>query len=83
MEYNEPNPDLFSLSLSKAAKFNLTISLAKTYEPQGIHVGAIRVGGIVGLDEKLFNPKNIADRYWTCYTQEKGSWSRGIDMSDV
>jgi hypothetical protein len=80
MEYNNPNPDLFSLSLNKAAQFNLTISLAKTYEPKGVHVGVIRVGGIVGLEEKFFNPPNIAERYWSFYSQEKGKWTREIDM---
>jgi len=82
MEYNNPDPGLFSLSLNKAAQYNLTISLAKTYEPQGIHVGVIRVGGIVGLEEKFFNPANIAERYWSFYSQDKGKWSREIDMKE-
>jgi hypothetical protein len=82
MEYNNPDPDLFSLSLNKAAQFNLTISLAKTYEPQGIHVGVIRVGGIVSQEEKFFNPPNIAERYWSFYSQGKGKWTREIDMKE-
>ncbi|KAL6918664.1 hypothetical protein FSST1_002690 [Fusarium sambucinum] len=66
----EPMPDLFALSLVKAAQLNLVHSLAMVYKPQGVHVGVINVAGFVSEEEKERNPKNIADKTWEWFTSD-------------
>ncbi|KAH7006690.1 hypothetical protein EDB82DRAFT_423436 [Fusarium venenatum] len=55
----KPMPDLFALSLVKAAQLNL-----------GVHVGVINVAGFVSEEEKERNPKNIADKTWEWFTSD-------------
>lgn len=69
----EPIPQVFALSLAKAAQRNLVQSLRMTYEPQGVYVGLINVGGPVTDDHPTRNPDNIAERTWT--------WFEGIKES--
>jgi len=78
--HNNPEPDMFSLSLNKAAQYNLAISLAKEFEPKGVHVGVVVVGGVVTPQEPYYNPKNISERYWRLYSQKRTEWTREIDM---
>ena len=59
-----PIPQLFALSLVKAAQRNLVQSLNLTYAPEGVHVGVINVAGAVSPDEPERNPKNIAAKTW-------------------
>ncbi|KAF6816169.1 short-chain dehydrogenase reductase sdr [Colletotrichum musicola] len=69
----EPIPQVFALSLVKAAQRNLVQSLRMTYESQGVHVGLIVVGGAVAEDHPTLNPGNIAERTW--------AWFKGIKES--
>ena len=48
----EPMPDLFALSLAKAAQRNLVKSLSMTYGPHGVHIGVINVAGFISAEEK-------------------------------
>jgi NAD(P)-dependent dehydrogenase (short-subunit alcohol dehydrogenase family) len=73
---------MFSLGVSKAAQYNLTQSLANTYEPKGVHVGIVVIGGRVTEDEELYSPKNIAEHFWTLYAQNRDEWTREIDMGE-
>jgi hypothetical protein len=73
--YKSPFAPYFSLSLSKAAQHNLTMSLAQEYSKQGVHVAAVVVHGLVKPEgDKYFGPRVIADVYWKLYEQgaEKG-----------
>ncbi|KAI1313777.1 NAD(P)-binding protein [Xylaria venustula] len=66
----EPDPELFALSLVKAAQRNLVQSLALTYGPLGVRVGMILVRGFVGPDKEESNPENIANRAWEWVSSE-------------
>lgn len=66
-----PIPQLFVLSLVKAAQRNLVQSLSLTYAPQNVHLGLINVGGQVSPDHEVFNPNNIAAKTWEWFNQDK------------
>ncbi len=66
-----PIPQLFALSLVKAAQRNLVQSLNMTYAPEGVHIGVINVAGIVTPDEPERNPTNIAARTWEWFEAGK------------
>lgn len=59
-----PIPQLFALSLVKAAQRNLVQSIDLEYGSQGVHIGVINVGGPVSLDHPDWNPSNIATKAW-------------------
>jgi hypothetical protein len=61
-----PFPPFWSLSVSKAAQFNLAGSLAMVYAPLGVHVGAVVVNGIVGKEGEM-SPGSIAGELWGLY----------------
>lgn len=67
----QPIPQLFALSLVKAAQRNLVQSLNMTYAPEGVHVGVINVAGIVSPDESERNPANIAAKTWEWFETGK------------
>ena len=67
----EPIPQLFALSLVKAAQRNLMQSLAMTYVSEGVQVGLITVGGPVSPTAETWSPKNIAARAWEWFAQSK------------
>ncbi|KAK4041220.1 hypothetical protein C8A01DRAFT_34741 [Parachaetomium inaequale] len=64
-----PIPQLFALSLVKAAQRNLVQSLNLTYAPSGVHVGVINVAGAVSPDEPERNPTNIAAKTWEWFEE--------------
>jgi short-subunit dehydrogenase len=72
----EPIPELFSLSLTKAAQLNLVRSMHMTYAPRGVHVGVINVGGAVSEDHERFNPANIAAKTWEWYADAQPEVNR-------
>lgn len=76
----EPMPDLFSLSLVKAAQLNLTKSLDLVYKPQGVHVGVVIVGGNVTATHETLNPPNIAAKTWSLFDQSKGSQTFSVEI---
>ncbi|KXX82454.1 hypothetical protein MMYC01_201656 [Madurella mycetomatis] len=65
----EPIPELFALSLVKAAQRNLVQCLDKAYGPMGVHIGVINVSGPVAPNEKERNPTNIAAKTWEWFEQ--------------
>ena len=70
----QPIPQLFALSLVKAAQRNLIQSLRMEYGSQGVHIGMINVGGPVSPDHKDWNPTNIAAKAW--------EWFSGLKEQD-
>lgn len=64
-----PIPQLFALSLVKAAQRNLVQSLNLTYAPEGVHVGVINVAGQVFPEDPVRNPTNIAAETWKWFEQ--------------
>jgi len=78
--YKDPIPDLFSLCLTKSAQRNLVVSMAKIYNTKGIHVGLISVGGRVETEAKHLNPKNIAERTWGLFDQDRDSWDLEVEI---
>ncbi|CAM1507791.1 Fc.00g046390.m01.CDS01 [Cosmosporella sp. VM-42] len=65
----DPIPDLFCLSMVKAAQRNIVQSLSKVYGNDGVHIGMVTVGGPVDPSAKTHNPTNIAARTWELFEQ--------------
>lgn len=66
-----PIPQLFALSLVKAAQRNLMQSLSLTYASQGVHLGLINVGGPVSPEAETWNPTNIAAKAWEWFEKSR------------
>lgn len=66
-----PIPQLFALSLVKAAQRNLMQSLSLTYVSEGVHLGLINVGGPVSPEHETWNPTNIAAKAWDWFAESK------------
>ncbi|KAK5996547.1 hypothetical protein PT974_01882 [Cladobotryum mycophilum] len=67
----DPIPDLFVLSMVKAAQKNMVQSMAKTWGHE-IHIGVLTVGGVVDPSFETLNPLNIASQAWKWFDQPKG-----------
>jgi NAD(P)-dependent dehydrogenase (short-subunit alcohol dehydrogenase family) len=73
----EPLPDVTSLSLGKAGVRALAESLARAYEPAGVHVATVTVAGTVAPGS-AFDPDEVAEEYWRLHTQPAGAWERVV-----
>lgn len=73
----EPTPEATSLSLGKAGVRALTELVARAYEPTGVHVATVTVGGTVAPGS-AFDPDEIAEEYWRIHTQPAGAWEREV-----
>lgn len=73
----EPYPNWASLSAGKAALRNYTIALHKALFPESIHVAVIAVCGIVEAGG-LFDPDQIAEKYWQLHAESKPNWRREL-----
>ncbi len=86
----EPIPELFSLSMAKAAQANMVKSLQKTYTCLGIHVGLVVVGGVMSADVFL-TPAVVAEQAWLLFAQKPEDWTtqvtiredRSVDWTDT
>lgn len=76
----DPIPELFSLSMVKAAQANLIKSLVKTFTPQGVHIGLVVVGGPVSPDSPTLNPNKIAGQAWKLFAQERKDWTAQVAL---
>jgi NAD(P)-dependent dehydrogenase (short-subunit alcohol dehydrogenase family) len=72
-----PIPEVTSLSLGKAGVRALTELLATRFEPSGIHVATVTVGGAVEPGT-AFDPDEIAEQYWLLHTQAREQWEREV-----
>ncbi len=73
----DPWPQFASLAIGKAGLRNLTVSLAKELEPDGIHVATVTITGIVKSGTR-FDPDRIADEYWNLHQQPRAAWRREV-----
>ena len=62
----------------KASQRNLVQCLEATYPD--IHIALINVAGIVSPEDKIFNPKAIAEKFWEVYSQDKGQWVSEVNI---
>lgn len=77
----DPVTQIFTLSLVKAAQRNLCQSLAETYGPQGVHIGMIRVMGLVDKATKTMSPANIAVHAWNLFDEQKGKNTFEVEVN--
>ncbi|KAF4237405.1 hypothetical protein CNMCM8980_005517 [Aspergillus fumigatiaffinis] len=76
----DPIPELFALSMVKAAQANLVKSLDKAFAPQGVHVGLVVVGGAVSPSAPALNAKNIAEQAWNLFAQKREDWKGQVTI---
>jgi hypothetical protein len=55
-------PQLLSLSLTKAAQRNMVQSFAIAFKDSGVKIGVLSAEGQVKPENKVLNPKTIAER---------------------
>lgn len=75
---------------AKFALRGLTQSLAREFQPQGVHVAHAILDGIIdtprsrdlhSLDPaKMMQPLDIAEAYWTLAHQAKSTWTHELDL---
>lgn len=77
----QPIPEVFALSLVKAAQRNLMQSLDMTYGGKGVHIGVINVAGEVSPENKERSPKRIAQVTWNwCERAGRGAREFEVDV---
>jgi len=79
-----------ALASAKFALRGLTQSLAREFQPAGIHVIHAILDGIIDTDRsrarhnldpaKMMCPKDIADAYWHLAHQPRSAWSHEVDL---
>jgi hypothetical protein len=70
----DPVPQLLSLSLVKASQRNMVQSFHRAFGESGVHIGLISVEGAVAPENKVLNPKTIAERavaFWEANKKEE------------
>lgn len=75
---------------AKFALRGLTQSLAREYQPSGIHVAHAILDGIIDTDRsrdlhsldpaKMMKPEDIAEAYWQIAHQPKSTWTHEFDL---
>ncbi|WP_300019853.1 SDR family NAD(P)-dependent oxidoreductase [uncultured Roseobacter sp.] len=75
---------------AKFALRGLTQSLAREYQPAGIHVCHVILDGIIdsarsrdrhGLDPaRMIDPADIAEAYWQLARQPRSTWTQELDL---
>lgn len=71
--HDDPIPQLFSLSMAKAAQRTLVLALQKAYPD--IHIALLYIDGPVSPEETKNNPENIAESFWKLYSQDREHWT--------
>jgi NAD(P)-dependent dehydrogenase (short-subunit alcohol dehydrogenase family) len=72
---SEPIPQVFALSLTKAAQYNMMKSLSMVAKDDGIHVALISPCGPVSPDFPNLNPINIAKKAWELVAEPRGKFT--------
>lgn len=72
--WEQPIPEVFALSVQKAAQVNLARTFEQIAGPKGVHVATVSVNGPVQDSDPVLNAKNIASKFWDLYLQESGNW---------
>lgn len=73
----DPVPQWGSLAIGKAAVRNVTLSLAKALEPDGVHVATVTVAGWIRKGT-AFDPDRVADAFWRLHAQPRDAWEREL-----
>ncbi|GIK05162.1 hypothetical protein Aspvir_009264 [Aspergillus viridinutans] len=76
----DPIPELFALSMVKAAQANLVKSLAKVFAPQGVQVGLVVVGGVVSPSAPALNARNVAEQAWNLFARKREEWTGQVTI---
>lgn len=79
-----------ALASPKFALRGLAQSLAREFQPQGVHVAHVILDGIIDSarsrarhnlePEKMMNPAEIAEVYWTLSRQPRSVWTHELDL---
>jgi len=80
--WDRPIADFASLSLQKAAQYNMLLSYKQQAEPKGIHVGGVNIGGLVNDEDPMMNPRNIAQALFDLSQQDKPNWQWEAKVGD-
>ncbi|MDA7966515.1 SDR family NAD(P)-dependent oxidoreductase [Ruegeria sp.] len=83
-------PRFSAFASAKFALRGLTQSLAREYQPAGVHVAHVILDGIIdttrsrdrhSLDpSKMMNPDEIAEVYWQLAHQPRSTWTHELDL---
>ncbi|MEP5758764.1 MAG: SDR family NAD(P)-dependent oxidoreductase [Litoreibacter sp.] len=75
---------------AKFALRGLTQSLAREYQPKGVHVSHIILDGIIDTKRsrdmhdfdpaKMMDPADIAEAYWQLAQQPRSTWTHELDL---
>ncbi len=75
---------------AKFALRGLTQSMAREYQPKGVHVCHAILDGIIDTDRsrdlhsldpaKMMKPEDIAEAYWQIAQQPKSTWTHELDL---
>ncbi|MCA9581949.1 MAG: SDR family NAD(P)-dependent oxidoreductase [Myxococcales bacterium] len=76
----DPWPEMASLAVGKAGLRNLALSVAKEFEPDGVRVSTVTIGGMI-QENSPFSPQLIADRFWELYGAEGSAFAREVIFS--
>jgi len=82
------------LSAFASSKFALKAfaqSMAREFQPKGIHVAIVNIDGIVkdtqasqnvptAPEEKFINPNHVAETYYQLHLQNKSAWTHELDL---
>ncbi len=82
-----------NLAVGKFGLRALAQSMAREFQPQGIHVGHVIIDGQIAAPERdpaydegergpdtLLHPDAIAETYWQLYQQPRNAWSHEVDL---
>lgn len=73
----DPRPEETAAAVGKAAARALVLALAKEVEPLGVHVATVTILGAVA-PHTPFDPKNIAETFWTLHSEPSGAWTTEV-----
>jgi short-subunit dehydrogenase len=65
---------------AKFALRALSQSLAREFQPKGIHVAHVIVDGRVGGGADEIHPDAVADTFWFLHTQHPSTWTLELDV---
>ncbi len=68
-----PQADMTSGSMGKAALRQLALCLAEELAPDGLHVATVTVAGYIQRDAP-FNPDRIAECFWELHSEPREAW---------
>lgn len=84
-----------AFSAAKGALRNLVQSLAREFDPQGVHVAHVVIDGVIAgermlgrypevekrrMDDGLLNIDAIAAAYWVLHHQHRSAWTHELDL---